>query len=282
MVRQSERRRAAFTLIELLVVIAIIAILISLISAAVMRVRVLGPQTENFTRIQNIAQGISSVKSSRDQNGLGLSWIPSTGGFRLKSAYVVGDPELEVLLTAWPNLNYGATGLPPNVTLDANQTLMFFLTGGTVTDYKGFSNNPKQPFTAATPGESRRGPFIEVSAKLVKVSPANGQAWLVDPFGTPYAYFASVGGKSNNYAALGAQSFGLPAMYDGLATTTATGTVAPYKSSATKFINENGFQIISAGRDKTFGPGDLNMPATGAGVNNQANFTRTLLSAGIN
>ena len=253
------RRRAAFTLVELLVVIAIIAVLVSLTLAGVQRVRVLGPQTENAARIQQIHDAIGRCK-----NELKLDYIPahqvSTGGFKIKSSYYLGppvtvqpaDPELDFLLRAFPNMNVNATGYTGvDLTLDANQTLCFFLTGGVVTNFTGFSNNPTQPFAAG--GTTRKGPWLEPNMKMY--DQATGR--ILDVYGTPYAYFAAVGGKQNNY---GAQTFG---------------TLTPY-TSAGRVMNESGFQIISAGRDKAFGTGGA-LPASGAGEDNQSNFSKFLL-----
>jgi prepilin-type N-terminal cleavage/methylation domain-containing protein len=247
-------RRAAFTLVELLVVIAIIAVLVSLTLAGVQRVRVLGPQTENAARIQQIHAAVGSCK-----NELKLDYIPSGGGFRVRQAYGMSDPELDILLRAFPNMNLSATGYTGvDLTLDTNQTLCFFLTGGTVTNFTGFSTNPTQPFSKV--GTTRKGPWLEPNMKMY--DQAAGR--ILDVYGTPYAYFASVGGKPNNY---GTQSY-----------PTATGA-KPYTSGG-RLINESGFQIISAGRDKTFGTGagtTIPAPATGAGEDDQANFSKYLL-----
>jgi prepilin-type N-terminal cleavage/methylation domain-containing protein len=254
------RRRAAFTLVELLVVIAIIAVLVSLTLAGVQRVRVLGPQTENAARIQQIHDAIGRCK-----NDLKLDYIPSVlpdgSQFRLKSTYNTNtDLELDVLLRAFPNMNPGATGLPGGTTgipLDSNQTLCFFLTGGgaSVTNFTGFSNNPTQPF--ATGGSTRKGPWLEPNNKLFGPGP-NNQPWLIDVYGQPYAYFASVNGKQNNY---------LTQAFSGL---------SPYLGASGRPMNESGFQIISAGRDKAFGSG-VALPASGAGEDNQSNFSKFLL-----
>ncbi|MFO0823512.1 MAG: type II secretion system protein [Gemmataceae bacterium] len=257
-----QQQRAAFTLVELLVVIAIIAVLVSLLMAAVMRVRVLGPQTENGARIQQIHDAIGRCKSD-----LKLNYIPSNGGFQLKSAYTGTEPELNVLLQAFPNLDRSNTGLP-NVTLDGNQTLCFFLTGGGFgpAPFSGFSNNPRYPFTPKASGaETRKGPWLEANLKYYTAAP-NGQPWIIDVYGIPYAYFASVDGKQNNY---GTQTFspGIPGV----------GTASPYSSSG-RVMNDSGWQIISAGRDKVFGAGGA-LPAIGSpgGEDNQANFSQYLL-----
>jgi prepilin-type N-terminal cleavage/methylation domain-containing protein len=266
------RRRAAFTLIELLVVMAIIAIIVSLTMAAVQRVRALGPFTENASRMAQMNDAIGRLKNDLKVPSLSSRVFQTAGGtFHLKRAYAANEPELEFLLQCFPNMDRNNNGLPANVDarLDRNQFLCFFLTGGVGNNYAGFSNNPRQPFLPPSAGELRKGPWYVVSPKLVETS--GGQARLIDPYGTPYAYFASLDGKTNNY---GTQSFSPPAALGG-------GTVAPYLSSG-RPVNENGFQIISAGKDKVFGPGGTNLPATGDGEDDQAQFSKAVLGAGIN
>jgi prepilin-type N-terminal cleavage/methylation domain-containing protein len=306
MSRRIRRPRTAFTLIELLVVISIIATLVGLLLAAISGVRVSAMRTDTFKRMQNIGMGISSVRAPKDQGGLNLAYIPSEPinttvapgtaaapvGFAIKQAYGANDPELNILLQAWPNLDITSTGyVGASVVLDSNQTLTFFLTGGAITNFNGFSNDPKHPFKPATAGEQRRGPYIEVNSKLYWLAPtklqapgvlAPGHPWLVDAYrddpapGTPFAYFASIGGKLNNY---GNQTYALPANWD-LNASPVTSTT-PYTSGG-QFVNSSGFQIISAGKDRLFGAGGAVLPAAGVGADDQANFTKTLLSGGIN
>jgi prepilin-type N-terminal cleavage/methylation domain-containing protein len=267
MTLQTRRRRAAITLIELLVVIAIIAILLSLTGAAVQKVRVALPRAANVHQMQQIAQAIEGAKASREQGGLGLESIPSVGpgtdfpaGFRLMSAYTGGEPELYYLKQAFPQLNPSNTNFP-NLTLDtSNKVLVFFLTGGPPMNYKGFSNNARFPYTAPSAGEQRKGPYLEVQPG--KHLDASG--WeLIDPFGTPYVYFAAHRKTGyNGQSALG-------------------GALVPYRTS-TDYVNPKGVQIISAGRDQVFGPGGL-LPATGnpGGEDDQANFSKRVLAAGL-
>jgi len=281
MLPKTVRRRAGFTLIELLVVMGIIVTLIGLLMPAVQQIRNRGTQTENFHRMNQLSDAVGRLK-----NDLKLEYVPSQpmtgGGFTLKRVYSGSEPELTVLLRAFPNMSYAGNpdaqgktdnGLLPALdgkVLDANQTLCFFVCGigdaaGTSATGFGFSNNPSKPFTPVDPvnkpGEQRKGPWIEFNPKMFAVAP-NGFPWIIDPYGTPYAYFASVGGKQNNY---GTQSF--------------MGAVSPYVFNG-RAINEKGFQIISAGRDKTFGPGGVT-PPVGPGADDQAHFQRTLLGAGL-
>src|SRR5205814_1017431 len=81
----------------------------------------------------------------------------------------------------------------PETTLDPNQCLVFFLTGGSVTGRTGFAVDPGKPFAKpAVKGETRRGPFVEFDPKKY-----DKDGRLLDPWGTPYAYFSAV--KGNDY-----------------------------------------------------------------------------------
>ncbi|HSQ54369.1 MAG TPA: prepilin-type N-terminal cleavage/methylation domain-containing protein, partial [Gemmata sp.] len=180
-----ERPKGGFTLVELLVVMGIIATLLALLLPAVQRARIRRDQTENYHRMQKVATAIAALK---DPHALNLDFVPSwpctriPGNFRLMSAYSTTDPEYYVLKKAWPNLDMTNTGLaPPNtpIPLDANQTLTFFLTGGTVTNFTGFATDPKHPFQSAAVYPSRKGPYLEYNASYIQIG-ANGQASIVD------------------------------------------------------------------------------------------------------
>ena len=290
MTLRTRRPRTAFTLVELLVVIAIGALLMALLTAGVMRVRDAGDRTANFDRMAQIGSAIGTAKQKVN---MPYVWA---GPFTLKSKYLGNEPELDILLQMFPNMmtqtnpvpglaandpnqNNGYTGA--DVVLDANQALVLLLTGGAPTGQTGFSTNPRRPFLS---GGERKGPFLDNNPKWFSIQPtapvgqslntmAPGHPWVVDPYGVPYAVLASVKGKNNNYFPVSNPSIAGPQSFYG---------VLPYKTAA-GYINPNGFQFVSAGKDMTFGPGDVNIPVATSpgGADDQANFSRTTLAGGI-
>jgi len=263
--------RPAFSLIELLVVIAIISILMGLIVAATQKVRDSADRSENSDRISQItaAVGLAKAKGAMD-----YVW---SGTFHLRTSYTGNEPELDLLKRMFPQMDLSDNGLPPDAQADLNpnQALLFLLTGGTPLNYQGFSNNPKRPFTPPTAGEIRKGPWLQVTPKMIRVA-SNGHAELVDPWGTPYIVFAATKGKPNNYKD---DMHGFPQVWP---VGSVPPLVTPYQYGG-KYLNENGFQLISAGRDRRFGPGGTDFPATTPdGYDDQANFSRSILRVGFN
>jgi len=169
-----------------------------------------------------------------------------------------------------------STGAAGTFILEGDQCLVFFL-GGDLSGGQpdGFSTNPRNPMQK---GGKRVGPFAQFQVPRLNQSiHGNVFACYIDPWKkAPYAYLASYGKQRgfNPYVALGGNPDCL------------TLGVSPYSDpNSGKPVNNAdgfGFQIISAGKDATFGPGGLGaLPATGAGEDDIANFSRAELGSGI-
>ncbi len=299
MTRHAAPRRG-FTLVELLVVIGIIAILFSLTIVVIGKVKTKARVAATAADIAQIANAIGSYKSKMQ-----VQFVPSCGGgtgglFRLRSLYAGNEPEAIYLKSVWPQLP-GCTGIKgestglPDTDLDANQTLVFFLTGGNVTNFQGFSTNRTNPFTTPAVGstEARLGPFLNFQENRYAAGSAvagadKSRPSLLDQFGSPFAYFAFnpvvntykypvYNSTSNTYSYTGDQAFS----FNGT-------TVNPYVVN-NKYLEPKGFQIISAGDNGKddqstpntygFGPGGTNWTPGGgvyaegmAGADDIANF----------
>ncbi|VTR91121.1 Uncharacterized protein OS=Isosphaera pallida (strain ATCC 43644 / DSM 9630 / IS1B) GN=Isop_2823 PE=4 SV=1: N_methyl_2 [Gemmata massiliana] len=294
MTRQSGYRRDGFTLIELLVVISIIAVLVALTTAAVMRGREAVVRADNGWRMEQVTVATNMFCTSA---ALGQPGNLPPAPFVLKPTYSINEPEAIYLKRIFPNLpvtgggtTLSVAGLPstPITLADGNQVAVFFLTGGELMQYQGFSTNGQQPFTpksASAPDEQRIGPFLQLKANMYSVAPAgitsptlpaNGASWLLDPYGVPYAIFLA-GPKGAYLTSAGAaQSFTVT-------TPTGTSTVNTYYrgSSPVKYENPKTLQIISAGPNKLFGKGqEWSSPATGAGEDDKSNFSTAVIGAG--
>lgn len=277
----TRRRRTAFTLIELLVVVTIITVMMSLLMAGVQRARDAGKRTEAHSEIRELAQGIALFK-----NKYNVDYVPSRIVLHEDGAY--GNTQVEIdslrwLMTAWPNLNTQvdwngdgaiATGNAGTFILEGDQCLVFFL-GGDLSSGQpdGFSTNPRNPMQK---GGKRIGPFAQFQTiRLASNGSAAGNAGFrsyIDPWKKmPYVYLASYG-KQKGFSPYGTSDFTLF-------------SVSPYVDpNSGKPVNNAdgfGFQIISAGKDALFGPGGANIPATGAGEDDIANFSRATLGSGI-
>jgi type II secretory pathway pseudopilin PulG len=242
----------AFTTIELLVVVAIIAVLISLTTAAVQRVRIAANRTKTSVEIGQLSSAIAAFQRDRR-----VDFIPSSIVLREDGNYTTAAElsSLSYLKQVWPQLaqfqgsnvqiDWSGDGTITNgpILLEGDQCLVFFLggPGGTA----GFTSNPSNPI-----GSNGKTWFEFPPARLA----ANGNnaskigfKSFVDPFGTlAYVYFSSYGRK-NGYST-------------GDCSTLTGAAFVPYKDSASTYFQPTGFQIVCAGMDKNFGNGGLLAP----------------------
>jgi hypothetical protein len=172
------------------------------------------------------------------------------------------------------------------VVLYGHQTIVFFLGGKRDASGIpiGFSASPTHPMdsTVATGGAgTRKGPYFDsFTADRLQYFPFNTGGTtttnsnlfpsFLDIYGTqPYLYFTSqkAGNDYNAIAQMG---------------------VMPYQLTSTRYVNPNGIQIISAGKNQVFNAGGLNWPGGGGSVTtpdgyyNMANFHPTLLGIANN
>jgi general secretion pathway protein G len=286
MIRSHSRteKRAAFTLIELMVVILIIAVLVSLLLAAVSGVMRRIPVVQTSTDISQFSVALNAFMSDYNLD------IPPPSTLVLYETNPLQGPSANFLQKVFgKNLGSGVAFVDWNGdgvangpwTLEGEQCLVFYLSGINNT---GFSTNNINP-AATTPSGKRRGPYITFQpSRLVPGNVVNSalnafpvyiDSWQVKavphppPYanGVPYAYFSS-NGIMNGYTLTDCANIG----------------AAPYFTAASVYTNPNTYQIISAGKDGAFGTTGWN-PAggtTGPAADDQSNFSSTLLGAGQN
>jgi prepilin-type N-terminal cleavage/methylation domain-containing protein len=300
-VRQSRRRaavsgRGSFTLIELLVVIAIIAVLVSLTTAAAMRVLGAAPRVQTQTEISKMSEALTTAKRGgfvvKDIENLPsyLILYEDVGQYQADtspdaqaSAKALSKMFGSRVLTNGNQVNWNGDGKPNKrkFILEGDQALIFYLGGIPYpnSSLTGFSNDPVNP---AKQGGTRIGSFYTFDQKRLVTLNSNGNSpgfySFLDPYGAPYAYFAAQ--SSNNYYYTTTGTAANPRKGSDCASINAN----PYMSSATEWANKDTFQIVSAGQDKAFGPG-INVwtaqngstdPAT---KDNLSNFTKGLMQA---
>jgi prepilin-type N-terminal cleavage/methylation domain-containing protein len=258
-------RRSAFTLIELLVVIAIIAVLASLLSAALFRARAVSEDLDCRNDIVNLHNAIATF--CQDQRIGALGYMPSkfdpSGGDQASKTYI---------MRMFPRIASPSLGAPAQ--LEGHQCLVFFLQGPSG---NGFSTNPLNPLD--TQGD-RIGPYYTFKQERLK-SIGGGQyqsyldRWKKQPIAyfsatqfSPSGYIPNAFGTSDN-ASIGVQPYFNPA--------------APQQSP-----NITTWQLISAGRDMKFGTkgGTWNplsaqqiYPKGDPGFDDITNFSNSLLGA---
>lgn len=287
--------RSAFTMVEVMVVILILAILSSLISSVV--VKGMDKATESQTR-KEISEMEVALRAFMLDYGLtdpppSYLYLSETDPLNTLGK---GDAQTAAFLEKMFGKNLGKLGYvdwngngqsDPPYAVQEKECLVFYLggipnsvavRGGATPAPQGFSANNINP---SAPGGKRKGPYFNFIASRLFPQPQQViPAWLgfffyIDPWmsksgvlyqiGTPYAFFSSRGIRST---------------YD----TSPDSGAKPYMTSNGQYMNPNTYQILSAGRDGQFGNPLWNPSsgALGAGADDQANFSSTLLGAGQN
>ncbi len=288
--RSRSRSRAGFTLVELMVVIVIIAVLVSLVAGAVMKAMGTVPQVQTSTEIAQLGAALGSFRAdfidltdpppsvlvlneSNPLNSPSAAFLKKMFGKNFGSSPVDwnGDGSIDGPASGW--------------VLEGEQCLVFYL-GGIAN--QGFSYNSTNPTPVA--GQKTHGPYFPFqTSRLVPLTTLNALApspfpvyldsWQAKAGAKPYAYFSSNGINNSGYLANGlkdCQSIGASPYW----------TAQNASGVPTQFPFSNSYQIISAGKDGTFGGG---LWSTGGGIaktlpayDDQANFSSTLLGIGQN
>ncbi len=234
------KRRDGFTLIELLTVIAIIAVLVGLLLPAIQKVRDAATRAKVFNDISQLGNAIGQFQST-----YGCPPPPTT--INLTNA-TAGTQDIAYATRVWSRLFTNGGGFPGLGQIDSNQSLVFFLGGySNLGLLHGFGSS-SAPFSTAPAGN----PFLDFQS--TRLDTAGPIPHFLDPWGTPYCYMASYNG--GDYTNPLVYPYGGYGFVNGYASSFSNGTgVFPFIDATGKNVNYAGFQIISAGANKIFGPG---------------------------
>ncbi len=254
--------RRGFSLIELLVAIVIIAILMALILPAIAGARSRAQVAQVTSDITQLDSAIAKFKSVYNVEPPSSLYIPAIG-----AAWPAADRSK--VRAIWPQFDFGTNGGLGNgakdLHLNGAECLVFFLGGleNSTSDppvVVGFSKDPRSPWQAA--GTNREGPFFEFANERFTDVDGDGLLEYMDALPgqtVPYLYLSSQG---RNYKRTNAAGSGLAAQDDfdvfgGPANAKDLQSVYLKTSSPPQAHNNNGYQIISPGRDGAYGAGGV-------------------------
>lgn len=275
----SKYSRRAFTLIELMIVIVIILILLGLLIPAIGSVRLRAQQSQVRTEISNLEAAITAFKTD-----FGIDPPSYINLYEAGSAS--WDPHSKALIRKmWPQFNFGLSkdinndgDASDTFELSGGECLVFFLGGvfdSTGVTPNGFSKNPANPFSIASGGTNRQGPYFEFTISRFTDIDNDTAVEYKDAFPSqqlPYLYFSSYGGRGYRTGELP----DIPAL--GVKVTNVYHQGKPGDTLGPAFKPKS-FQIISPGADSQYGTGgnysqDANFPAgRTVEADNITNFT---------
>jgi prepilin-type N-terminal cleavage/methylation domain-containing protein len=313
---QSSPSRGGFTLVELLVVITIIAIMFALISAAAVKIIGKGDEVKLRSEISQLSLAVNAFKQQfavgyvPDRIVLPPGYDSATAQYfksvwpRLSSSTQpvnantlgTGTSPITVNGVTYPRGVFDYWQVPGNnpIILQGDQALVFWLAGPSENP-----NFPNYPSTPPMPPANRLNWSSDVTDPMKP-----GGSRLTTFFSFPnnrLQYFAGTGTRTANFPSFVDVYGGAPYLYfstnraDNNYTsniTFAAVTVNPYLVSGTvgsstsppRFANPSSFQIISAGKDGSFGNGlnewagyTPNGGGTQTGYDDVANFHPTFL-----
>jgi len=254
-IRKANRRPApaGFTLVELLVVITIITILAGLITVAAFNaVRA----TRDFGIGQEIAQLKAAIEVYKNENG---GYFPST------TDTAIGQALLKRHLRRARKNHREPDSVLQQLQLDPSEAMVFFLGGGAkLAEANSLSGTPpfifvledeEYPLTGArssgtATGRGRPAVYFDFD-----------ETRLVDLDGDGYPSYLSLYGEGSPLVYFNGGQYAAEIADNADFNTTDFGVVKPYKKPSVKnpgpanfdFIDQNSFQIISAGQDGHFG-----------------------------
>ncbi|WP_339733555.1 prepilin-type N-terminal cleavage/methylation domain-containing protein [uncultured Gimesia sp.] len=278
-IKASQQTRRAFTLIELMIVIVIILILLGLLIPAIGAVRLRAQQAQVRAEIANLEAAITSFKTDFSMEP------PSYINLHEAGSATWDQHSKSLIRKMWPQFQFGLDRDINNdgdetdsFELSAGECLVFFLGGvfdSTNKAPNGFSKNPADPFSIASGGTNRQGPYFEFDTNRFTDIDGDEAAEYKDAFSSqqlPYLYISSYGGRGYRTAELPS----IPALSVNVKNVYHQGTPGDPLGPAYK---PKSFQIISPGADSQYGTGgnydpDKNFPSgRTVEADNITNFT---------